>query len=376
MLLDLNKIICISLTLLLMPCYMYCDVISIDSDLNFQLNSSIKMKLNQTGLGIATNNPSSNLHLQGTIAMSQVSVSSNTILDTTSIILADTSDQDIKITLPFAGNVVDRIYTIKKTNRLNHLWIVGDSCLIDGTNPIGLYESSGLLPSVTVISDGVNWHVLNSQNSQVLVASDNLVAYWTLDEMSGTVAYDSSGHNHHGSLENMGTGNIGFTGKIGMAMRFDGLDDQISIPDNSDLRLNNNWSISCWYKRISFINTDPGIFVKGASNTVDGYLFWYNAAGEIIHKRNNNQNFNPDGMLLDNLWVHLVFTYNDNTNEISAFKNGQFHSSTIIDYGVNTGTGILYLGRGDQYGNAYLDDVRIYNKVLDPVQIQAIYDID
>lgn len=354
------------------------DIKTTQDSLQFKLNSSdaSNMTLNSNGLGVFTTSPSSNLHLNGTLAMSQIVVSSNTTLSNTGVVLVNTISDNIKITLPFAGNVADRVYTIKKTNRNNHVWIVGSNCLIDGTNPIVLSESTGLLPSISVISDGNNWFTIQAQNTQGLIAADNLIAYWTLDETTGTTAYDTSGYGEHGTLQNMGSGNVGFPGKVGNSMRFDGDDDQIAIPSSPNLRLNDSWSISCWYQRISFVNTFPGVWVKGNSSTADGYLLWYNSGGQIHYKRNSNQSFSPTGVISDGAWVHMVFTYDGSSDLISLYQNGQFHSSATVDYGTSSGTDTLYLGRGDQYANGYLDDFRIYNKVLSLQEIHGLYDID
>ena len=57
---------------------------------------------------------------------------------------------------------------------------------------------------------------------------DNLIAYWQLDETSGTVAADTSGstYDHYGTLTNM-TGNEWTTGIVGGALEFDGTNDYV-----------------------------------------------------------------------------------------------------------------------------------------------------
>jgi hypothetical protein len=52
-----------------------------------------------------------------------------------------------------------------------------------------------------------------------------LVAYWSFDEGSGNIAYDSSGNGNHGTIY----GAKWTSGKFGQALSFDGVDDYVRI---------------------------------------------------------------------------------------------------------------------------------------------------
>ena len=58
-------------------------------------------------------------------------------------------------------------------------------------------------------------------------ASADLVGHWKLDDGSGTVAADSSGNGHNGTLQ----GNPQWIeGLFGMALEFDGSPDRVDVP--------------------------------------------------------------------------------------------------------------------------------------------------
>lgn len=88
-------------------------------------------------------------------------VSTNVTLgDTQNVVLADASSNAIIPTLPPAGDVTERIYTIKKIdNSTNAVTITSASTtsLIDGSTTKVI---SSQYVAHTVISDGTNWWII------------------------------------------------------------------------------------------------------------------------------------------------------------------------------------------------------------------------
>lgn len=70
----------------------------------------------------------------------------------------------------------------------------------------------------------------------------DLVGYWKLDEGSGGTAHDSSGNVHHGTLYYTSWE----TADHWRALRFDGMNSRIVIPDNIALRLTGDITICAW----------------------------------------------------------------------------------------------------------------------------------
>ena len=99
--------------------------------------------------------------------------------------------------------------------------------------------------------------------SQVL--ADEPLAYWRLGEPSGTSAADASGNGNTGTYG--GSPTLGATGALAgdtdTATSFDGVNDNVSVPNNAALNLNGSFSIEFWAKQTSFTNTTPGIVNKG-----------------------------------------------------------------------------------------------------------------
>lgn len=181
------------------------DVKSITGQIEFyhQNGGQSVMTLNGTGLGIGTV-PSSNLHIQGNAMISNQitigecngssnfnlkgtfnlgfqSLNSNATLDDHSIVLVDSSSDNITITLPYAGNVTGRQYKIKKIWPDNHILIHGGGNLIDSCyNKILPAETSGF---ISLISGGKNWHVLECSSD---------ITNWSPDLLCLQAWYDAS----------------------------------------------------------------------------------------------------------------------------------------------------------------------------------------
>ena len=79
-------------------------------------------------------------------------------------------------------------------------------------------------------------------------ALPGLIGWWKLDEMSGTIAYDSSGLGNDGKLGPEGDPKW-VAGYFGGALELDGNDDYVNIDAIADdFPTDNNFSVSAWIK--------------------------------------------------------------------------------------------------------------------------------
>ena len=158
-------------------------------------------------VGIATASPISNLEINTTIGFSSETVSANTTLSGNSFLLADASSGNITLTLPYAGNVSGRIYTIKKISPDNTVTVTA------GGNRIGINTSYDLttssntqFPIISIFSNGEQWYFLNKSEgvlqtpppfNPVLWLDGNDMDSMTLSDGKVVTWADKSGFNHH-----------------------------------------------------------------------------------------------------------------------------------------------------------------------------------
>jgi len=391
----------LAILLILIP-MVYSDVSSTEGKIRFdiQQDGQPEMTLNSTGLGLGTlpaanlhvagnaivsdqlfiggSSGASNLNINGTIGYGFLTISSNATLGETSVVLVDSSSDNIVVTLPYAGNVTGRQYQIKKISTSNSVWILGGGNLIDSTNPIELPESSNLA-SVKLMSDGIQWYKLEQAEIFETIASENLVGWWRLDETSGTTAMDSSSDQENGTLQNSLTfATDSIAGKLGNALVFNGSNEYININYDGDLNPS-VFTISLWAR----VNGGAGTFRspltsrQDSAGNLNGYIFYasnvdtwqfWTGTGSAYH-----QQIGPAVVIGE--WVFLAGTYDGSTKKF--YVNGAAADSDAVTFKVNS-LNPTRIGAGggaalNYYFNGAIDDVRVYNRSLTPNEIQAIY---
>jgi len=391
----------IFITLLILTSSLMADVKSTTGQIKFdtQMDNQAEMTLNGTGLGIGIS-PSSNLHVNGnTIVSEQVfiggssgssnlnvngtlgygfqTVSSNTTLSDSSIMLVDSSGDNITITLPYAGNVTGRQYQIKKISTSNSVWISGGGNLIDDTSPIELPESSDLA-SVKLISDGSQWYKIEQKDILETVASDNLIGWWKLDERSGIIAHDSSGLSNNGSLNgSMNFSGNGTDGIHGRALSFDGSDDHINLGDAITLSTNTSMTIMAWMKPQDA--TQRYAIASWTSGQWTYNLAWTGSAYQFTVRGSDNSGKTSGGTAGSlGIWAHVTGVANAQTGTIKLYINGV--EKTIgggWDGSWHNAGADEYIGWKDDsnvgfYGE--IDDVRFYNRTLTDAEIFSIFE--
>ena len=185
----------------------------------------------------------------------------------------DTSLGNIFIHLPYAGNVEGRIYNIKKTSLNNSIRVVGGVNYIDQLTVVNM-SSDTRLSSVEVISDGANWHILQSTGTEQ-IASDNLIGWWKLDDGSGTTVKDAIA-SRNGTLQNS-DGDEWASGVIGGGLNINATDtnDYVTIPDDDvfDFDDTESFTISAWIK--TSINP-PGTNTNLSTNVMEMSIIPFN----------------------------------------------------------------------------------------------------
>jgi hypothetical protein len=89
-----------------------------------------------------------------------------------------------------------------------------------------------------------------------------------------------------------------------------------------------------------------------------------------------SSNYNTTTTYKDNAWHNIVVTINQSNQTGTVYIDGAFSGSYTLSTGTKTGTPYPVIGT---VGNAYLpfigqiDQVRIFNTALDPLEIEALY---
>jgi hypothetical protein len=203
-----------------------------------------------------------------------------------------------------------------------------------------------------------------------------LVGWWKLDEGAGTIADDASGHRNTGKLS--GGAEWG-PGKLGRAIRLDGRDARVSIPDSPTLRITGDLTVALWFKKDAVPGDWSRLVGKGDYNNRN-YNLWVGAPPHNHAVQWQQWDANQKNVIELHSkyhseigkWVHVTglargdtaLLYIDGKLDSQAKRVGTPQVSpdpVTIGY---SGQGIPFSG--------LIDDVRIYSRALTEPEIQAL----
>jgi len=202
--------------------------------------------------------------------------------------------------------------------------------------------------------------------------SADLVGHWALDDGAGTVAVDSTGNGHNGTL----IGNPQWVqGVYGGGLKFAGTPDKVDVPYSDQLNPDGQFSASVW------ANVDPG--GSGHRSPITsrddfpqrGYIIycepgntWQFWTGSAAGGWNSVQG--PAVNLGE--WTHLAITYSG--GEKKFYINGELNGEGTNEMLLNTAQ-VLRIGAGATEGNGnyffvgVVDDVAVFDHALTPAEV-------
>lgn len=203
---------------------------------------------------------------------------------------------------------------------------------------------------------------------------NNLTAWYAGDGNPN----DLQGGNN-ATLENGATyGN----GKVGQGFQFDGVDDQIMIPDNPNQNGGSNLTIETWIKP-TFLNHGGTILQKRTSGNVGGYVLeptQVSGSGApdglqfVLMFGGVYQSLNPANVLTPNVWQHIAATYDGAFMRI--YVNGAEVANRPQTGAIDNVTAPVIIGRNAVNGTGFqgvIDEVSLYNRALTAKEISDIY---
>lgn len=211
----------------------------------------------------------------------------------------------------------------------------------------------------------------------------NSIAQTKLD--SGLIAYYPLNNNIKDGTKNKYDGQLSdgsFTtdrfGRANSALYFDGVDDYASILKFGKYIPTKDFSICFWAKSVkNVVSNTLMIMPDNTSNRIAASLYYsHNGQGAFfwdyagIGSRIFIEPVNPDGS-----WEHVTVYYNSKTKKTGFYKNAKLlqEVATTLSY-TQDSTKALNIGKGaDGYYNGTLDDIRFYNRILDTIEIKALF---
>ncbi|MEM6448676.1 MAG: LamG-like jellyroll fold domain-containing protein, partial [Cyanobacteria bacterium P01_D01_bin.105] len=200
--------------------------------------------------------------------------------------------------------------------------------------------------------------------------SEGLITYLDFNEGTGST---SSSHTSTGTF----VGGTSWTaGKLGNAVQLDGNSGRVLVQDSAELNITHQLTLSAWVKADQFTKW-TGIITKGTNSAP--YSLMIMDDGAIQFESNYGQAdkgmWKSHGQLTANEWHHVAATYDGEA--LRFYIDGQLDSNVVytdIDFAINNEDLIVgaQLPGGDEYFDGALDDVRVYNRALSNVEVNAL----
>ena len=223
---------------------------------------------------------------------------------------------------------------------------------------------------------------------------NNLLAFYPFS--NGSIL-DISGNGHHLTNNTNASSGVDRGGNANCAYTFDnqsGNAEFISTTSTNFLNNLDELSISLWYRADSLLSNQtvfeslvsrdsvlscPNRYGQWSLSLYDCRKPVFGSINSVWAQNMTNFDCQQETSLRTNIWTHLTATYNSNTLETKLYVNGVLQST---DSGVaNCGSGTVSIQDigdlilGKQYSGS-LDDVMLFNKILDQTEIDEIANLE
>ena len=203
--------------------------------------------------------------------------------------------------------------------------------------------------------------------------TDGLVGYWKMDEAIGSTgpaltSLDSSGNGDNGT----GAGNVRQdAGKYGNGAVFDGNGDYVNL--GSTINLGTQNTVSYW---LSYYDSGDAVIIGNVNSQYATYIDGPSSSGSIYYRPDPSSGYVSvvHGGFTAGTWDYITIvrdgpsvTFYRNGQQLGTTQTLDSNYSLVIDcFGASCNSGTFYL-------DGKLDDIRVYNRVLTPSEVEGLY---
>jgi hypothetical protein len=231
----------------------------------------------------------------------------------------------------------------------------------------------------TILVSGNTVEVTITKPKQFSI-NNGLVGYWSFDEISDNIVPDESENDNDGAI----SGAIEKTGISGLAIEFDGVNDEVIVPNDSSLNFHNTnqFSISLWVKREgSLKEKTEALISKGTLAHQEGYNLYILTNDTLLFgiRDGSSSYFDASNTEIgDSNWHHIVVAWDGTTKFF--YIDGELDKSVLLgeitiaddskplEFAAHWG----YMENNNPF-HGTIDEVRIYDRVLSKNEIKELY---
>ena len=245
-------------------------------------------------------------------------------------------------------------------------------------DPIYPYQFTGIIDEVRISNKAREPWEFNVPGNLL----SGLVAYYPFNGNAG----DSSGNGNNGTINGGATPTTDRFGNNAHAYFFNGVNQDITVPPSISLDFSQSFTVSVWAMKIGVDPSHGSLVATGGSSCTKGFLLQDRDNGVRAEYSDGitncsvfyNQSLNTD----DGNWHHFIYCVDKITQLANLYVDGvnvykDFNLSgngNIQVDNIPLKIGSLNSNPADpQYFSGAIDDIRIYNRVLNGAEITQLY---
>lgn len=243
-------------------------------------------------------------------------------------------------------------------------WIYGNGSLDD----FAIFSRALTSSEALLLASGCQNKELFSTN---FYSSSNLSAYYRFE---GNANATIGGINGTSTSVTYGTD----YGKFNQGASFNGSTSKIVLADNAIFKPTTAYSISMWVK----FTTTNIVFIFCSFNIDNGILSWC-SSGYFGWGHNNSTGLGSLILLNDNIWHHIVCTYDSSkTPDSNLYIDGDFNRSRTLGPVTYAANNQVRIGIRSYYSGGViedypypgsLDDLALFNRALTLREVKQLY---
>lgn len=206
--------------------------------------------------------------------------------------------------------------------------------------------------------------------------SRGLVGCWLMNEASGVVAFDSSGHNNKGTLE---SDTHFVAGKHGSALDFDGAGDYVECANSNSLDITDVLTMVACFKT-DITATYQRIFDKGWDRYTMGLTPHEDGRGFHVSYRNQLGDahvvYSSGFVYSMNTWYQVAGVIDSLAKSCKIYINGVLNTQEdFVGTSIKSTSDPVRLGTqvSQSYLNGQIDFALIWNRALTPQEILILF---
>ncbi|QOG02972.1 LamG-like jellyroll fold domain-containing protein [Flavobacterium sp. MDT1-60] len=225
--------------------------------------------------------------------------------------------------------------------------------------------------------DGCESTMRTSVNITVTVPSGNepiptngLIVYYPFNGN----ANDQSGNGVNGNPQNLTLTTDRF-GNSNAAYSFNGLNSGMSIYLANNPQATNTRTMTGWFKASDPVSSSAFDFCLASYGAdADSFKITFYRKG-YLDVNFDSQTFSSQKNYFNNEWTFFAMTFDDDTNVFSLYINNVLELTGTVNLFTKGFGGICNIGKNNanNYFEGSIDDIAIWNRVLTPQEISALY---